>query len=118
MAVIQATTATTLNPLASRKEAAGKNTKWRGKLAEPLPTPLSLGDAQNNGRITDVLVLNLPLGRTSSGEHESWLAFPSFQRSDGRSGLMERLLRQIKALTWLYNWRINRAKIARLQSYR
>jgi hypothetical protein len=40
------------------------------------------------------------------------------QRSEGRSGLMEKLLRQIKTLTWLYNWRINRAKIARLQSYR
>ena len=53
-----------------------------------------------------------------SHEHESWLAFARFQRSEGRSGLMEKLLRQIKALTWLYNWRINRAKIARLQSYR
>ena len=40
------------DPSASRKEAAGKNTKWKGKLAEPLPTPLSLDDAQNNGRIT------------------------------------------------------------------
>ena len=87
----------------------------------PLPTPLSLDDVQNNGRITDVLVFNLPLRRTSSGkshEHESWLAFACFQRSEGRSGLMEKLLRQIKALTWFYNWRINRAKIARLQSYR
>ena len=118
MAVIQATTATTLNPSASRKEAAGKNIKWKGKLAEPLPTPLSLDDAQNNGRVTDVLVFNLLLWRTSSGEHESWLAFPCVQRSEGRSGLMEKLLRQIKALTWLYDWRINRAKIARLQTYR
>jgi len=31
---------------------------------------------------------------------------------------MKKLLRQIKTLTWLFNWRINRAKIARLQSYR
>jgi hypothetical protein len=31
---------------------------------------------------------------------------------------MKELLGQIKALTWLFNWRINRAKIARLQSYR
>lgn len=31
---------------------------------------------------------------------------------------MEKLLGQIKALTWLFNWRTNRAKVARLQSYR
>jgi hypothetical protein len=31
---------------------------------------------------------------------------------------MKKLLEQIKALTWLFNWRIKRAKIARLQSYR
>jgi hypothetical protein len=77
IAVIQATTDTTdttdttLNPSPGRKEAAGKNTKWNGKLAEPLPTPLNLDDAQNNGRINDVLVFNLPLWRTSSGKsHE------------------------------------------------
>jgi hypothetical protein len=34
MAVIQATTATTLNPWPDRKEAVGKNTKWNGKLPE------------------------------------------------------------------------------------
>jgi hypothetical protein len=31
---------------------------------------------------------------------------------------MKKLLGQIKALTWLFNWRITRAKIARPQSYR
>jgi len=31
---------------------------------------------------------------------------------------MKKLLEQIKTLTALFNWRINRAKIARLQSYR
>jgi hypothetical protein len=31
---------------------------------------------------------------------------------------MKKLLGQIKALTWPFNWRINRAKIARLQNYR
>jgi len=31
---------------------------------------------------------------------------------------MNKLLEQIKTLTALFNWRINRAKIARLQSYR
>jgi len=71
MAVIQVTTDTTLNPSPGRKEAAGKNTKWNGKLAEPLPTPLNLDDAQNNGRINDVFVFNLQLWRTSSGKsHE------------------------------------------------
>jgi hypothetical protein len=34
MAVIQATTATTLNPLPDKKEAVGKNTKGNGKLPE------------------------------------------------------------------------------------
>ena len=41
MAVIQATTATTLNPSPDRKEAVGKNTKWNEKLSEPPPAPLS-----------------------------------------------------------------------------
>jgi hypothetical protein len=41
MDVIQVTTDTTLNPSPGRKEAAGKNTKWNGKLAEPLPRPLN-----------------------------------------------------------------------------
>jgi hypothetical protein len=40
MAVIQATTATTLNPSPDRKQAAGKNIKWKWKLAEPTPMPL------------------------------------------------------------------------------
>jgi hypothetical protein len=40
MAVIQVTTATTLNPLPDRKEAVGKNTKRNGKLSEPPPAPL------------------------------------------------------------------------------
>jgi hypothetical protein len=31
---------------------------------------------------------------------------------------MKELLSQVKILTWLFNWWINRAKIARLQSYR
>jgi hypothetical protein len=31
---------------------------------------------------------------------------------------MKKLLERIKALTWFLNWRIDRAKIARLQSYR
>jgi hypothetical protein len=40
MAVIQATTATTLNPSPDKKGAVGKNTKWNWKLPEPPPTPL------------------------------------------------------------------------------
>jgi hypothetical protein len=36
----------------------------------------------------------------------------------GQVRLMKKLLLRIKTLTWLFNWRINRAKIARLQSYR
>lgn len=40
MAVIQATTATTLNRSPGRKQAAGKNTKMKLKLAEPPLTPL------------------------------------------------------------------------------
>jgi hypothetical protein len=40
MAAIQATTATTLNSSPERKKAAGRNTKWKWKLAEPTPTPL------------------------------------------------------------------------------
>jgi hypothetical protein len=56
MAVIQATTATTLNPSPHRKEAAGKNTKWNGKLPEPPPMPLNLEDTQNSARINDVVV--------------------------------------------------------------
>jgi len=39
MAVIQATTATTLNPSPDRKEAVGKNTKWNGKLSGRPPAP-------------------------------------------------------------------------------
>src|SRR5271155_5192259 len=38
MAATQATTTTTLNPSPDRKQAAGRNTKW--KLGEPTPTPL------------------------------------------------------------------------------
>jgi hypothetical protein len=38
MAATQATTATTLNPSPDRKQAAGRNTKW--KLGGPTPTPL------------------------------------------------------------------------------
>jgi hypothetical protein len=40
MAVMQATTATTLTSLSDRKQAAGKNIKWKWKLAEPTPMPL------------------------------------------------------------------------------
>jgi hypothetical protein len=40
MAVIQTTTATTLNPSPDKKEAAGKNAQWNGKLPEPPLTPL------------------------------------------------------------------------------
>src|SRR5258705_3722838 len=40
MAAIQATTATTLNLSPDRKQAAGRDTKWKRKLAEPTPTPL------------------------------------------------------------------------------
>src|SRR5580692_2112478 len=40
MATTQATTATTLNSSPERKQAAGRNTKWKWKLAEPMPTPL------------------------------------------------------------------------------
>jgi len=47
MALTQVTTTTTLNPPKDRKEAAGKNTKWNGKLSEPLPTPLR-EDIQNS----------------------------------------------------------------------
>ena len=35
MAVIQATAATTPSPSPGMKEAVGKSTKWKGKLAEP-----------------------------------------------------------------------------------
>ena len=48
MAAIQATTATTLNPPPYRREAAGKNTRWNGKLPELLPTLLSLEDTQKS----------------------------------------------------------------------
>jgi hypothetical protein len=34
MAVIQATTATTLNPSPDKKQAVGKNTKWNENLLE------------------------------------------------------------------------------------
>jgi len=34
------TTGITLNPSKDRKEAAGQNMKWNGKLSEPPPAPL------------------------------------------------------------------------------
>ena len=40
MAATQATTATTLNHSPDRKQAAGRDTKWKWKLGEPTPTPL------------------------------------------------------------------------------
>jgi len=49
MAAIQATAATTLSPWPYRREAAGKNTRWNGKLPEPQPTLLR--DAQKSREI-------------------------------------------------------------------
>jgi hypothetical protein len=45
MAVIQAITATTLNPSPDRKEAAGKNIKWKRKFRGALRAPLR-GDSK------------------------------------------------------------------------
>jgi hypothetical protein len=57
MAVIQVTTATTLNPSPDRKEAVGKDAKRNGKLSEPLPTPLRSRTVELKSKFNPVGVL-------------------------------------------------------------
>jgi hypothetical protein len=118
MAVIQATTATTLNPSPDRKEAAGKNIKWNRKL--PAPRLRRFEGTQNSWKINMFLPSFDILRKERRGKpislvvaaylETTWLRLPQLTSlMPGEYLVFDPRTHQIVAATEDFQWRVTRA---------